>query len=129
MDEIDTLDNTVNSCGKRQICESMSLGQVIERSDGSLGREKGFLRQAVDSALDAVFEVARPFLGIFGSGRVARREVTFTEFLVDIMDSAIIGVSRLLGGRALSRQLEVISPVKTIISTVGSQLTKDYYGK
>ena len=129
MDNVNTLDDTVNSCGKRRVCESMSLGQVIERSDGSLGREKGFLRQAVDSALDAVFEVVRPFLGIFGLGRVARREVTFTEFLVDIMDSAIIGVSRLLGGRALSRQLEVISPVKTIISTVGSQLTKDYYGK
>ena len=129
MDNVNTLDDTVNSCGKRRICESMSLGQVIERSDGSLEVEKGFLRQAVDSALDAVFEVVRPFLGIFGLGRVARREVTFTEFLVDIMDSAIIGVTRVLGGRALSRQLEVISPVRSLITTVGSQLTKDYYGK
>ena len=129
IDNVNHLDNTVNSCGKRQICEAMSLGQVIERSDGSLELEKGFLRQAVDSAGDVLFELARPFLEGFGMGRVARREVTFTEFLVDIMDSAIIGVSRLLGGRALSRQLEVISPVKTVISTVGSQLTKDYYGK
>merc|ERR1719445_1615126 len=73
MDNVNTLDDTVNSCGKRRVCESMSLGQVIERSDGTLEVEKGFLRQAVDSALDAVFEVVRPFLGIFGLGRVARR--------------------------------------------------------
>ena len=110
----------------------MSLGQVIERSDGSFEREKGFLRQAVDSALDAVFEVVRPFLGIFGLGRVARREVTFTEFLVDIMDSAIIGVTRVLGGRALSRQLEVISPVRSLIqplSTALGLIPKHFYGK
>merc|ERR1711981_686680 len=55
IDDVNGLDNTVNSCGKRQICEAMSLGQVIERSDGSLEVEKGLLRQAVDSAGDVLF--------------------------------------------------------------------------
>ena len=38
------------------MCEAMSLGSAIERSDGSFEFEKGFLRHAVDAAGEAVFE-------------------------------------------------------------------------
>ena len=129
IDDVNHLDNTVNSCGKRQVCEAMSVVQVIERSDGSLHLEKGFLRQAVDTAADVIFELSRPFLEAAGLGRVARREVSFTDLLVDIIDSAIIGVTRLVAGRRLSRQLEEISPVTSLLSSVGSVVPKEYYGK
>ena len=132
IDDVNHLDNTVNSCGKRQVCEAMSVVQVIERSDGSLYLEKGFLRQAVDTAADVIFELSRPFLEAAGLGRVARREVSFTELLVDIIDSAIIGVTRMVAGRRLSRQLEEISPVSSLIEPVSSALgliPKQFYGK
>merc|ERR1719400_1684328 len=63
INDVNTLDNTVNSCGKRQVCEAMSLGEVIERSDGSLEQEAGLLRQAVDTAGEFIFLLARPFHG------------------------------------------------------------------
>ena len=132
IDDVNHLDNTVNSCGKRQVCEAMSVVQVIERSDGSLHLEKGFLRQAVDTAADVIFELSRPFLEAAGLGRVARREVSFTDLLVDIIDSAIIGVTRLVAGRRLSRQLEEISPVASLIEPVSTALgliPKQFYGK
>ena len=119
-------------CGKRQLCESMSLGSQIARSDGSLDFQKGFLRAGVDVALDALFDVAKPFLEVFGMGSVARQEVSFTRFLVDMLDSAIISVTRFLGGRRLSRQLELISPVATLAEPVANVLgliPKSYYGK
>ena len=94
IDDINTLDYTVNSCGKRLVCEAMSPGELIERSDGSLSQESGLLRQAVDTGVEVVFQLARPFMEAVGLGRVARREQSVTEFLVDFIDSAIIGVTR-----------------------------------
>ena len=132
MNDINTLDNTVNSCGKRQVCEAMSLGEVIERSDGSLLQEAGLLRQAVDTAWEVVFQLARPFLEAAGLGRVARREQSVTEFLIDLIDSAIIGVTRVLAGRRLSRQLEEFSPVLSIVEPVSNVLRlipTHFYGK
>ena len=132
MNDISTLDNTVNSCGKRQVCEAMSLGEVIERSDGSLLQEAGLLRQAVDTAGEVVFQLARPFMEAAGLGRVARREQSVTEFLIDLIDSAIIGVTRVLAGRRLSRQLEEFSPVLSIVEPVSNVLRlipKHFYGK
>ena len=132
MNDINTLDNTVNSCGKRQVCEAMSLGEVIERSDGSLLQEAGLLRQAVDTAGEVVFQLARPFLEAAGLGRVARREQSVTEFLIDLIDSAIIGVTRVLAGRRLSRQLEEFSPVLSIVEPVSNVLRlipTHFYGK
>ena len=129
---MNTLDNTVNSCGKRQVCEAMSLGEVIERSDGSLLQEAGLLRQAVDTAGEVVFQLARPFMEAVGLGRVARREQSVTEFLVDIIDSAIIGLTRVLAGRRLSRQLEEFSPVLSLVEPVSNVLRlipKHFYGK
>ena len=132
INDVNKLDNTVNSCGKRQVCEAMSLGQVIERSDGSLEQEAGLLRQAVDTAGEVIFQLARPFMEAAGLGRVARREQSVTEFLVDIIDSAIIGVTRVLAGRRLSRQLEEFSPFLTFVEPVSSVLRlipKHFYGK
>ena len=132
IDDVNHLDNTVNSCGKRQVCEAMSVVEVIERSDGSLHLQKGFLRQAVDAAGDVIFQLARPLLEAAGLGRVARREVSFTDLLVDVIDSAIIGVTRLLAGRRLARQLEEFSPVLTLVEPVSSVLRlipKHFYGK
>ena len=65
-------------------------------------------------------------------GRVARREVSMTQFLVDMVDSVIIEFTRVLAGRRLSRQLEQISPVGALIepvSTVLGLIPKSYYGK
>ena len=132
INKVNNLDNTVNSCGKRHICEAMSVVRVTERSDGSQQVEKGYLRQAVDTVADIIFELSRPFLEVAGLGRVARREVSFTELLVDIIDSAIIGVTRMVAGRRLSRQLEEISPVTSLIEPVSSALgliPKQFYGK
>ena len=132
IDDVNHLDNTVNSCGKRQVCEAMSLGEVIERSDGSLLQEAGLLRQAVDTAGEVVFQLARPFLEAAGLGRVARREQSVTEFLIDLIDSAIIGVTRVLAGRRLSRQLEEFSPVLSIVEPVSNVLRlipTHFYGK
>ena len=132
INKVNNLDNTVNSCGKRHICDAMSVVRVTERSDGSQQVEKGYLRQIVDTAADVIFELSRPFLEVAGLGRVARREVSFTELLVDIIDSAIIGVTRMVAGRRLSRQLEEISPVSSLIEPVSSALgliPKQFYGK
>merc|ERR1719350_779952 len=123
IDGFHRLDDKHLSCGKRQVCEAMSLGASIERSDGSFDFEKGFLRQAVDSAGEVIFDMARPLLDAFGLGRVARREVSFTSFLVDMIDSAIIGITRVLAGRRLSRQLEAVSPVATLIEPAGKLLS------
>ena len=79
MDDFQNLDNNLKGCGKRQLCEAMSLGSQIARSDGTFGFQKGFLRQGVDAALDALFEVAKPFMEVFGLGSVARQEVSFTR--------------------------------------------------
>ena len=132
IDDLSSLDDKHLSCGKRQVCEAMSLGSAISRSDGSTDFEKGFLRHAVDAATDAVFEISKPFLETFGLGRVARREVSFTQFVVDLLDSAIISATRVLAGRRLSRQLEAISPVASLVepvTTVLGLIPKSYYGK
>jgi len=131
LDGFHNLDDRHLSCGKRQLCDAMSIGSAIERSDGSIGFEKGFLRQAVDGAGEAVFDMVRPLLEAFGLGRVARREVSFTTFLVDMLDSAIIGITRVLAGRRLSRQLEAVSPVATFLEPAAnlfSLIPKSYYG-
>ena len=65
-------------------------------------------------------------------GRVARREMSMTQFLVDMVDSVIIEFTRVLAGRRLSRQLEEISPVGALIEPVSAVLgliPKSYYGK
>ena len=133
IDRVNNLDsNTVNSCGKRHVCDAMSVVRVVERSDGSLHLEKGYLRQVVDTAADVIFELSRPFLEAAGLGRVARREVSFTDLLVDIIDSAIIGVTRVLAGRRFSRQLEEFSPFLTFVEPVSNVLRlipKHFYGK
>lgn len=131
MDDFHNLDNNLKGCGKRQLCEAMSLGSQIARSDGTYGFQKGFFRHGVDAALDALFEVAKPFMEVFGMGSVARHEVSFTRFLVDMLDSAIISVTRFLGGRRLSRQLELISPVSSLVKPVTNALgliPRSYYG-
>ena len=110
----------------------MSEGQFIERSDGSLEQQSGLLRQAVDTAGEIFFELARPFMEAAGLGRVARREQSVTEFLVDIIDSAIIGVTRVLAGRRLSRQLEEFSPFLTLVEPATNLfrlIPKHFYGK
>jgi len=125
------LDDKHLSCGKRQVCEAFSLGAAIERSDGSVDFENGFLRQAVDGAGEVIFDVIRPFLEVFGLGRVARREVSFTSFLVDMIDSAIIGITRVLAGRRFSRQIEAISPVAALVEpalVLLGAVPKSYYG-
>ena len=132
IDKAHVLDNTVNRCGKQHLCQAMSRGRLVERSDGSLHLQKGFLRQAVDAAGDVIFQLARPLLEAAGLGRVARREVSFTDLLVDVIDSAIIGVTRLLAGRRLARQLEEFSPVLSLVEPVSSALgliPKHFYGK
>jgi len=131
MDDFQNLDNNLKGCGKRQLCEAMSLGSQIARSDGTFGFQKGFLRHGVDAALDALFDVAKPFMEVFGMGSVARQEVSFTRFLVDMLDSAIISMTRFLGGRRLSRQLELISPVASLVEPVTNVLgliPRSYYG-
>ena len=132
IDGFHRLDDKHLSCGKRQVCEAMSLGAAIERSDGSFDFEKGFLRQAVDGAGEVIFDIARPFLEAFGLGRVARREVSFTSFLVDMIDSAIIGITRVLAGRRFSRQIEAVSPVAALVepaSAILRAIPTSYYGK
>jgi len=50
---------------------------------------------------------------------------------VDMLDSAIISVTRFLGGRRLSRQLELISPVSSLVKPVTNALgliPRSYYG-
>ena len=131
IDDASNIDDSHLSCGKRQLCEAMSLGSAIARSDGGFDYEKGFLRQAVDAAGEALFEVSKPFMEVFGMGRVARREVSFTQFLVDMVDSVIIEFIRVMAGRRLARQLEVISPVATVVKPVIDVLgllPKSYYG-
>ena len=57
---------------------------------------------------------------------------TVFRFLVDMLDSAIISVTRFLGGRRLSRQLELISPVASLAEPVIGALSlipRSYYGK
>jgi len=70
-------------------------------------------------------------LEVFGMGSVARQEVSFTQFLVDMVDSVIIEFTRVLAGRRLARQLELVSPVATVakpVIDVLSLLPKSYYG-
>merc|ERR1711892_117761 len=64
IDNVHMLDDKHLSCGKRQVCEAMSIGAAIERSDGSFDFEKGFLRQIVDGTGEVIFDIARPFLEV-----------------------------------------------------------------
>jgi len=106
LDNVYQLDNTFNACGLRGVCKGMSLGPPILRRDGSFGPEyKGFLRKIVDGVGEVIFDSFSPLLEVIGLGQVARREVSLTHFVIDILDSMIIGLSRALGGRRLSRQL------------------------
>ena len=110
----------------------MSIGNAIERSDGSLEVQRGFLRQVVDTAGDALFELSKPLMEAVGLGRVARQEQSFTSFLVDMVDSFIIEVTRVVAGRRVSRQLETISPVASFLHpaiAIASAIPKAYYGK
>eukprot|EP00092_Neocalanus_flemingeri_P001801 GFUD01001920.1.p1 GENE.GFUD01001920.1~~GFUD01001920.1.p1 ORF type:complete len:554 (-),score=124.25 GFUD01001920.1:32-1693(-) len=132
VDGLHQLDDKHLSCGKRQVCEAFSVGAAIERSDGTFDFEKGLLRKIVDGTGEVIFDIARPFLETFGLGRVARREVSFTSFLIDMLDSAIIGISRVLAGRRFSRQIEAASPVASFLIEPASAILRaiptTYYG-
>lgn len=132
LNDASDLDDKHLHCANRQICEGMSLGAAIARSDGTFDQEKGFLRHAVDAAGDVLFEIAKPFMEVFGMSRVARQEVSFTDFLIEMVDGMIIEATRILAGRRLARQIEEFSPVATLVEPVSNVLRlipKSYYGK
>merc|ERR1712180_8075 len=124
MDKFHNFDTSHLACGERAVCHGMSLTAVRRRSDGTEVFEKGFLRQLVDGAGNILFDLAKPLMEVIGLGRVARNEVSFGSFLIQMFDSAIISVTRLLGGRRVSRQFEEFSPVLSAVNPVLSVLDK-----
>lgn len=114
VDRIYKFDGKHLACGQRGLCHAMSLTSVTRR-DGTTGVEAGFLRQAVDSFGNVLFNLARPMMEAVGLGAVAREEVSFTNFLINMADSVIIEVTRVLAGRRVSRQFEEFSPVLTLV--------------
>ena len=56
--------------------------------------QAGILRQAVDGFGNVLFNLARPLMEAVGLGAVAREEVSFTNFLINMADSVIIEVTR-----------------------------------
>ena len=132
LNDASDLDDKHLNCANRQICEGMSLGNAIARSDGTFDVETGFLRHAVDAAGDVLFEIAKPFMEVLGMTRLARREVSFSEFLIEMVDFTIIEFTRVLAGRRIARQIEEFSPVASLIEPVSNVLgliPKSYYGK
>jgi len=118
------------ACGQRGLCHAMSLTSVTRR-DGTTGVEAGILRQAVDGFGNVLFNLARPLMEAVGLGAVAREEVSFTNFLINMADSAIIEVTRVLAGRRVSRQFEEFSPVLTLVDPavrLVSSIPKAYIG-
>jgi len=115
VDKTHKLDDDHNACGLLAVCRGMSLGPTLRRSDGSLEVQKGFLRGIVDGIGEAMFKAIRPVLPLIGMSRVARQEITFATFIIDLLDSAIIGLGRIIGGRRLVRQFEAVSPVLSFI--------------
>lgn len=118
------------ACGQRGLCHAMSLTSVTRR-DGTTGVEAGILRQAVDGFGNVLFNLARPLMEAVGLGAVAREEVSFTNFLINMADSAIIEVTRVLAGRRVSRQFEEFSPVLTLVDPavrLASSIPKAYIG-
>lgn len=118
------------ACGQRGLCHAMSLTSVTRR-DGTTGVEAGILRQAVDGFGNVLFNLARPLMEAVGLGAVAREEVSFTNFLINMADSAIIEVTRVLAGRRVSRQFEEFSPVLTLVDPAVrliSSIPKAYIG-
>jgi len=118
------------ACGQRGLCHAMSLTSVTRR-DGTTGVEAGILRQAVDGFGNMLFHLARPLMEAVGLGAVAREEVSFTNFLINMADSVIIEVTRVLAGRRVSRQFEEFSPVLTLVDPavrLVSSIPKAYIG-
>ena len=73
--------------------QATSLATVVRR-DGSTVVEAGILRQAIDGVGNALFDLARPLLEVIGLGAVAREELSFTDFMINMVDSAIVSVTR-----------------------------------
>merc|ERR1711953_250677 len=114
VDKVYSFDGNHLACGQRGLCHAMSLTSVTRR-DGSVAVEAGILRQAVDGLGNMLFQLARPLMEAVGMGAVAREEVSFTNFLINMADSAIIEITRVLAGRRVSRQFEEFSPVLTVV--------------
>ena len=60
----------------------------------TINPQAGILRQAVDGFGNVLFNLARPLMEAVGLGAVAREEVSFTNFLINMADSVIIEVTR-----------------------------------
>lgn len=114
VDSMYKFDGNHLACGQRGLCHAMSLTSVTRR-DGTTGVEAGILRQAVDGFGNVLFNLARPLMEAVGLGAVAREEVSFTNFLINMADSVIIEFTRVLAGRRVSRQFEEFSPVLTLV--------------
>jgi len=130
VDRIYGFDGKHLACGQRGLCHAMSLTSVTRR-DGTTGVEAGILRQAVDGFGNVLFNLARPLMEAVGLGAVAREEVSFTNFLINMADSVIIEVTRVLAGRRVSRQFEEFSPVLTLVDPavrLVSSIPKAYIG-
>lgn len=130
VDRIYKFDGKHLACGQRGLCHAMSLTSVTRR-DGTTGVEAGILRQAVDGLGNVLFNLARPLMEVIGLGAVAREEVSFTNFLINMADSVIIEVTRVLAGRRVSRQFEEFSPVLTLVDPavrIVSSIPKAYIG-
>jgi len=130
VDRVYGFDGKHLACGQRGLCHAMSLTSVTRR-DGTTGVEAGILRQAVDGFGNILFNLARPLMEAVGMGAVAREEVSFTNFLINMADSVIIEVTRVLAGRRVSRQFEEFSPVLTLVDPavrLASSIPKAYIG-
>merc|ERR1711936_1316079 len=130
VDKVYSFDGNHLACGQRGLCHAMSVTSVTRR-DGSVAVEAGILRQAVDGLGNMLFQLARPLMEAVGMGAVAREEVSFTNFLINMADSAIIEITRVLAGRRVSRQFEEFSPVLTVVDPAVrllSSIPKAYIG-
>jgi len=130
VDSMYNFDFQHSACGQRGLCHAMSLTSVTRR-DGTTGVEAGILRQAVDGFGNVLFNLARPLMEAVGLGAVAREEVSFTNFLINMADSVIIEVTRVLAGRRVSRQFEEFSPVLTLVDPavrLAGSIPKAYIG-
>lgn len=118
MDKVHNLDTKQGtSCGKRTMCEAMAES-YIERSDGQFEFQRGFLRDIVDRTIDLAIDAVSPLLHMAGMGAFARREISFFNFVIDMVDSSLIWAGRVLAGRRFSRQIEAAGPFRSLLSVV-----------
>ena len=118
MHRIHELDAGHVSCGHRTLCEAFQV-RYTARDDGGYDVHTGILRDVVDSLGSAVMDMLAPFMNYVGLGAVARREVTWTDFVIDFLDEAIYVAGQVLGGRRWARQSFVAaSPIRAIVSAL-----------